>query len=170
MKNASLCSVVLSFVACIWYAPFQATAHAAPQAPAEQQQQFTVLRTGRLVAGTESPTNAEANCSIAGMGGAATLECRPSGASARAQYHFNTALIVGANGTAYVIGCRVPLLPSACRKLDTGSVVEGHIEKGMLLITDKGKVRPHLILASANVGALPAQAAVSSKCRAARSL
>jgi PEGA domain len=143
------CFAALSFMACLSCA----AAQAAPQAPSEQARQFTVLRTGHLVAGTESLTNAEANCSIAGAGGGATMQCRPS-AAAKASYHFNTALVVESNGVAYVIACRIPLLQVLCKKLDTGSVVEGRIDTGILAMTDGDKVRRYQILVSANVGPL----------------
>ena len=112
-----------------------------------------MLRTGRLVAGTQDLTNAEANCSIAGTGGGATMQCRPS--TAKTLYNYNTALVVEANGVAYVIACRVPLILVLCKKLDTGSVVEGRMDKALLAITDGNKVRRYQILTSANVGPLP---------------
>jgi hypothetical protein len=127
---------------------------AAPQAPNEQAQQFTVLRTGHLIAGTESLTNKEANCSITGAGGGADMQCRGAGAT-KNSYHYNTALVVDPNSVAYVIACRVPLILVLCKKLDTGSVVEGRMDKALLAITDGNKVRRYQILTSANVGPLP---------------
>jgi PEGA domain len=151
MRTKIPCFAAFYFMACLSFAAAPAT----PQAPNEQAQQFTVLRTGHLVAGTQSLTNAEANCSIAGAGGGATMQCRASGATAKALYHYNTALVVETNGLAYVISCRIPLIAISCKKLDSGSVVEGRVDKGLLAIADGDKVRRYQILTSANVGPLP---------------
>jgi uncharacterized protein (TIGR02246 family) len=143
--------IALSFMACLSFA----AAQAAPQAPNEQAQEFTVLRTGHLVAGTQALTNAEANCSIAGSGGDATMQCRPSNATAKALYNYNTALVVETNGVAYIIACRIPLIAVSCKKLDTGSVVEVRVDKGLVAIADGDKVRRYQIFTSGNVGPLP---------------
>ncbi len=106
-------------------------AQAAPQAPGEPAQQFTVLRTGHFVGGAESLTSATAICSITGTGAAATMECRRAGTT-KTSYHFNTALVVDAKGTAYVIACRVPLVLVLCKKLDDNSVIEARMDSGLL--------------------------------------
>jgi len=160
MRNKIPCFAAFSFMACFSFAVVQA----APQAPNEQAQQFTVLRTGRLVAGTQDLTNAEANCSIAGAGGAATMQCRPS--TGKASYNYNTALVVETSGVAYVIACRIPLIAVSCKKLDTGSVVEGRIDKGVLAIADGDKARRYQILTSTNVGPLPLSQPPPSKAPA----
>ena len=158
---------VLSLVVCVYCA----IAHAAPRAAApeenEPQQQFAVLRTGRLVAGTESLTNAEANCSIAGAGASATMQCHVTGAT-KALYHYNTALLAEPNGTAYVIACRVPLILVLCKKVEPGSVIEGRVDKdkGVLAVTDGDKVRRYQILTSANVGPVSLAQAPAAKAPA----
>jgi hypothetical protein len=143
------CVAALFFIGGVTFAAAQAV----PQAPNEQAQ-FTVLRTGHLVAGTESLTNTEANCSITGASSSATMQCRATGAT-KSSYHYNTALVVDTNGVAYVIACRVPLVLVLCKKLDVGSVVDGRMDKGLLAIADGNKVRRYQILTSANVGPLP---------------
>jgi len=158
MRTKILCLAALSLTACVSFA----AAQAAPQAPNEQAQQFTVLRTSHLIAGTESLTSADVNCSIAGAGGGATMQCRRAGA-AKGSYHFNTALVVDPSGVGYVIACRVPLILVLCKKLDTGTVVEGRIDKGILAMADGDKVRRYQILTSANVGPLPLSQPPSSK-------
>jgi hypothetical protein len=150
MRTKILCLAALSLTACFSFA----AERAAPQAPNEPAQQFTVLRTGHLIAGNESLTTADVNCSIAGAGGGATMQCRRAGA-AKGSYHFNTALVVDPSGVGYVIACRVPLVLVLCKKLDTGTLVEGRIDKGILAMADGDKVRRYQILTSANVAPLP---------------
>jgi len=144
------CVVALSFMACVGFA----AAQAGPQATSNPAQQFTVVRTGHFIAGTESLTSADANCTIAGAGYGATLQCRAAGPT-KGSYHYNTALVVDPNGRGYVIACRVPLILVLCKKLEIGTVVEGRMDKGVLAISDGDKVRRYWILTSANVGALP---------------
>jgi hypothetical protein len=150
MKTEIQFVAAFSLAACIGFAAAQAT----PQATSQQLQQFTVLRTGHLVAATESLTDAEVNCSIEGMGGGATMQCRRNGAT-KGSYHYNTALVVDSGGVGYVVACRVPLVLVLCKKLDTGTTVDGRIDKGILALADGDKVRRYQILTSANVGPLP---------------
>src|SRR5579862_7354114 len=150
MKITLFCLATFSLVAGISFA----TAQAAPQATDQAPQQFTVLRTGHLVAGTESLSAADVNCSIAGAGGGATMQCRRADAG-KGSYHYNTALVVDPRGVGYVVACRVPLVLVLCKKLDTGATVEGRVDKGILAMDDGGKVRRYQILASATVGTLP---------------
>jgi hypothetical protein len=162
---------ILSLVVCVNCA----IAHAAPRAAApeenEPQQQFAVLRTGRLLAGTESLTNAEANCSISGAGASATMQCHVAGATPKALYHYNTALLAEPDGTAYVIACRVPLILVLCKKVEPGSVIEGRVDKdkGLLAVRDGDKIRRYQILTSANVGPLSLTQAPPAKPPAASS-
>jgi hypothetical protein len=157
MKTKILCLAALSLTACVTFVAAQA-----PQTPSQKAEQFTVLRTGHFVAGTESLTNTDVNCSIAGAGGGATMQCRRAGA-AKGSYHYDSALVVDSAGVGYVIACRVPLILVLCKKLDTGSMVEGRIDKGILAMTDGDKVRRYQILTSANVGPLPLSQPLSSQ-------
>jgi hypothetical protein len=143
---------ILSLVVCVNCAIADAARRAAAPEQDERQQQFAVLRTGRLVAGTESLTNAEANCSIAGAGASATMQCHVSGAT-KALYHYNTALLAEPDGTAYVIACRVPLILVLCKKVEPGSVIEGRVDKdkGLIAVHERDKIRRYQILTSANV-------------------
>ena len=162
MRTKILCLTAFSFMACVSVA----AAQAAPQAPNEQAQQFTVLRTSHLVAGSESLTSADVSCSIAGAGSSATMQCRATGAT-KGSYHFNTALVVDPNGVGYVIACRVPLVLVLCKRLTIGSMVEGRrMDKGILAMSDGDKVRRYQILTSAEVGPLPLSQSPAPKAQA----
>jgi hypothetical protein len=131
-----------------------AAAQSGPQATSNPAEQFTVVRTGHFIAGTESLTSADANCTVAGAGYGATMQCRAAGPT-KGSYHYNTALVVRPDGLGYVIACRVPLILVLCKKLEIGTVVEGRMDKGVLAISDGDKIRRYWILTSANVGSLP---------------
>lgn len=137
-------------------------AHAAAQASDAQSLQFTVVRTGHFVAGTESLTRADASCEINGSGYGATMQCRAAG-TAKGSYHYNTALVVDPAGTGYAIACRVPLIQTLCKKLEPGGTVDARIDKDRIAIADGDKTRTYAILASANVGVLPASEAPAPK-------
>lgn len=137
-------------------------ASAAAQAGDGQSLQYTVVRTGHFVAGSENLTPADASCEISGSGYGATMQCRAAGA-AKGSYHYNTALVVDPRGTGYVIACRVPLIQTLCKKLELGGTVDARMDKEHLAIADGNKTRTYAILASANVGVLPANAAPAPK-------
>ena len=146
--NKLLRVAVLSLCACASLGA-QQTTNGAPQ-------QFTVLRTGRLVAPSENATNADTKCTIVGAAGAATMKCRPAAATASTSYHYNTALIVDAKGTGYVIACHVSLVSNFwCKKADSGTVIQGQFENGHLAVIDGDKSHVYQVLTSANVGPLP---------------
>ena len=149
MTNKLLRVAFLSFLACACLGAQQTTTIA--------PQQFTVLRTGRLVAPSENATNADTNCSIIGAGGAATMQCHPAPATVNSSYHYNTTLIVDAKGTGYVIACRAALVTNFwCKKAEAGTTIQGQLENGHLSVSDGDKPHDYQVLTSANVGPLPA--------------
>jgi hypothetical protein len=147
MTHGFLRAAVLSLMACACLSA--QTTNPAPQ-------QFTVLRTGRLIAPSENPTNADTNCSIIGSGGAATMQCHPLPATVSTSYHYNTTLIVDAKGTGYVVACRVALVSNFwCKKAEAGTTMEGQLQNGHLTVNDGDKPHDYRVLTSANVGPVP---------------
>ena len=103
----------------------------ARQAATDDTQRFKVLRAGRLVAPSESVTNTDAHCAIAGSSDEATMKCQPVAATQGSSYHFHTALVVDAKGTAYVIACRVSLVTNFwCKGLAPGTAFQGRLDAG----------------------------------------
>jgi hypothetical protein len=105
---------------------------AAPQATKQESkarfQQFLVLHSESLVVPFELLTNEEAQCSISGTGSFATMQCHAPAGTARASYHFVTALVVDMNGNAYVIACHASLINLRCRKFSPGIAINGGID------------------------------------------
>jgi PEGA domain len=134
--------------------PSAALAAAPPQASGADAQRFAVLHAGHLVAAVESLTNAEAHCSVAVVAGVAGMQCRSAGGTAKASYHYHTALVLDDQGTAYVIACRVPLFPSWCKELAPGEIVVGTIANGLLSVAGGDKARQYRVLTSVPVGAI----------------
>jgi PEGA domain len=128
---------------------------AAQQPPKREAQQFMVLRSSHMVASSESLTNAEANCAIAGAGSTATMQCRPSDGSAKSSYNFNTILVVDGKGTGYVIACRITLVYFWCKSPAAGKVLLGSVGNGNVAIEDGSKVHDYQVLTSQYVGPLP---------------
>jgi hypothetical protein len=148
MTNKLLRVALLSLLACACLGAQQTTAGA--------PQQFTVLRTGRLIAPSENATNADTNCSIIGAGGAATMQCHPAPATVSTSYHYNTTLIVDEKGTGYVIACRAALVTNFwCKKAEAGTTIQGQLQNGHLAVMGGDKPHDYSVLTSANVGPLP---------------
>ena len=128
----------------------------ARQASTDETQRFKVLRAGRLVAPSESVTNTDAHCAIAGSSDEATMKCQPAAATQGSSYHYRTALVVDAEGTAYVIACRVSLVTNFwCKGLAPGTAFQGRLAQGNLAIADGDKSHDYKLLTSAYVGPLP---------------
>lgn len=128
----------------------------APQAAAQETQRFKVLRAGRLVAPSESVTNDHARCAIAGASDEATMKCQPAAATQSSSYHYHTALVVDAQGTAYVIACRISLVTNFwCKGFAPGTAFQGRVGQENLAIGEGDKSHEYKLLTSAYVGALP---------------
>ena len=162
MKRIVICVAMMGFLA--------AACFGARQAATDETQRFKVLRAGRLVAPSESVTNTDAHGAIAGSSDEATMKCQPAAATQSSSYHYHTALVVDAEGTAYVIACRVSLVTNFwCKGLAPGTAFQGRLAQGNLAIADGDKSHDYKLLTSAYVGPLPgsqptalAQAAGSS--------
>jgi hypothetical protein len=130
------------------------------QEPAQTEpQRFLVLRATHFVTASETLSNNDAHCSIAGVGRDATMQCRSIGGTAKASYHYNAALILDDAGTASVIACRVSLISRSCKALNPGVLLRGSAgDTEHLAISDQDKVRNYQILLSKHVGgSIPAQ-------------
>ncbi len=148
MKRNAICLAMAGFLA--------AACFGARQAATDETQRFKVLRAGRLVAPSESVTNTDAHCAIAGSSDEATMKCQPAAATQGSSYHYHTALVVDAQGTAYVIACRVSLVMNFwCKGLAPGTAFQGRLTQGNLAIADGDKSHDYRLLTSAYIGALP---------------
>jgi PEGA domain len=148
MKRNAICLAMACFLA--------AACFGARQAATDETQRFKVLRAGRLVAPSESVTNTDAHCAIAGSSDEATMKCQPAAATQGSSYHYHTALVVDAEGTAYVIACRVSLVTNFwCKGLAPGTAFQGRLAQGNLAIADGDKSHDYKLLTSAYVGPLP---------------
>jgi PEGA domain len=144
LKNKSLYLPLLALAACI---PCGA------QEPATKElQPYSVLRASRLVTASETLTNADANCAIGGTARDATMQCHSAGGTAKASYHFNTALVLDGKGTAYVIACRLSLVSWWCKTLESGAVLRGNFENGHMALSDGQKMHDYQVLISKYVG------------------
>ncbi len=139
------------------------------QEPASQPlQQYSVLRSSRLVTASETLRNADANCSIAGTGRDATMQCNSAGGTAKASYHFNTALVLDGRGMAYVIACRLSLVAWWCKTLPPGAVLRGNFANGHIALSDGQKIHDYDVVISKYVGAAsPVQQTPSEQAPAA---
>src|SRR5665213_2207025 len=144
MRNILLCCAVLALAACI--------SSGAQQPENGQALRFSVLSSGHLVTTSETLSDTNANCSISGTGRDATMLCRPSGGTAKASYHFNTALILDSTGMAYVIACRLSLVSWWCKTLPVAAVLSGNAENGHAAISDGQKTHDYQVLTSQDVG------------------
>jgi PEGA domain len=153
VRNKLLCLVTMAL------ALAAGNGYGAQQSANEQSQQFLVLRATHFVTASETLTNADARCSIAGTGRDATVQCRSAGGTAKASYHYNAALILDDAGTAYVIACRVSLISRACKALNPGVLLHGSAgDSEHLAILNEDKVHNYQILLSKHVGgSIPAQ-------------
>src|SRR5262245_20044058 len=98
----------------------------AHQPAPQEQQRFVVLSSNHLVGPSQQLTGKEANCAITGSGDDATMKCRPLGITAKNYYNYNSALVVNAEGTAYIIACRIALFTNLwCKGLPAGRVFRG---------------------------------------------
>jgi hypothetical protein len=148
MKRNAICLAMAGFLA--------AACFGARQAATDETQRFKVLRAGRLVAPSESVANTDAHCAIAGSSDEATMKCQPAAATQGSSYHYHTALVVDAQGTAYVIACRVSLVTNFwCKGLAPGTAFQGRLTQGNLTIADGDKSHDYRLLTSAYIGALP---------------
>jgi hypothetical protein len=148
MKRNAICLAMVGFLA--------GTCLGARQAATDETQRFKVLRAGRLVAPSESVTNTDAHCAIAGSSDEATMKCQPAAATQGSSYHYHTALVVDAKGTGYVIACRVSLVTNFwCKGLAPGTAFQGRLGQGNLAIADGDKPHEYRLLTSAYVGPLP---------------
>ncbi len=128
----------------------------ARQAATDDTQRFKVLRSGRLVAPSQSATNADAHCAITGSTDEATMKCKPEAATQATSYHYHTALVVDAKGMGYVIACRISLVSNFwCKALAPGTAFQGRLAQGNLAIVDGDKSHDYRLLTSAYVGPLP---------------
>ena len=148
MKRNAICLAMACFLA--------AACFGARQAATDETQRFRVLRAGRLVAPSESVTNTDAHCAIAGSSDEATMKCQPAAATQSSSYHYHTALVVDAKGTGYVIACRVSLVTNFwCKGLAPGTAFQGRLTQGNLAIADGDKSHDYRLLTSTYVGPLP---------------
>jgi hypothetical protein len=160
MKRLLVCLAAVPLLACMcWGAP-----NPAPQAGGGSVQSFVVVHSKHFVAGAETVTNAEANCSIETAQGAASMECHPKSVTAKNTYHYNAALIVDDKGTGYVIACRNSLVAFWCKAFAARTVIRGAFGKDTLGLVDGDKVHDYAVLTSKFVGTTavtPAQAAAA---------
>jgi hypothetical protein len=148
MKRNAICVAMVCLLA--------AACWGARQAATDQTQRFKVLRSGRLVAPSQSATNADAHCAIAGSTDEATMKCKPAAATQATSYHYHTALVVDAKGMGYVIACRESLVTNFwCKGLAPGTAFQGRLREGSLAIADGDKSHDYRLLTSAYVGPLP---------------
>ena len=118
------------------------------------------------MAPSESVTNTDAHCAIAGSSDEATMKCQPAAATQGSSYHYHTALVVDAEGTAYVIACRVSLVTNFwCKGLAPGTAFQGRLAQGNLAIADRDKSHDYKLLTSAYVGPLPGKPACCACAR-----
>jgi hypothetical protein len=131
---------------------------AAQQAPGTEVQQFVVLASDRMVVPFEALTNDQAHCTISGSGNFATMRCQAPAGTAKASYHYVTALVVDKDGTAYGIVCHESLVNVWCRKLTPGIAIQGSFDAGQksLSIADGQRSHAYQTLTSAFVGPLAA--------------
>ncbi len=171
MKIKTLYVVLLALAACL--------PCGAQESAAQELQPYSVLRSIHLVTSSETLTNADANCAIAGTGRDATMQCRSAGGTAKASYHFNIALVLDGKGTAYIISCRLSLVAWWCKSLESGAMLRGNFENGHVALSDGQKMHAYQVLLSKYVGpaatspptqaAAPEQpAAAGAQSRAAR--
>jgi PEGA domain len=150
MRSKLMCLAVLALAAGAFGA----------QEPAQTEaQRFLVLRATHFVTSSETLSNNDAHCSIAGEGREATMQCRSAGGTAKASYHYDAALILDDAGAAYVIACRVSLISRSCKALNPGVLLHGSApDSEHLVIADQDKVHNYQILLSKHVGgSIPAQ-------------
>ena len=149
MRIVTLWAVAISLSAC--------AALAAQQAPKEELQQFVVLQSDRLVTTFESLTGEQAQCAISGTANFASMRCQIPPGTAKASYHYVTALVVDKQGKAYGIACHESLLNVWCKKIAPGIAIQGSFDNGQkfLSIADGQKLHQYRTLTSAVVGALP---------------
>jgi hypothetical protein len=163
-SGLTFCLVVTSLVFPAGLAARQAAGDSAGAGP----QHFAVLGSGHLIASTEALTNAEAHCSISVTNGIAGMQCHSEGGTVKASYHFDTTLILDGQGTAYVIACRVSLVPLGCKRLSAGSPVDGRVENGSFRLADGDKTHTYILLTSMSVGAVTQAAPPAQKQSAAQ--
>jgi hypothetical protein len=144
--------------------------YGAQQTASDDVQRFLVLRSTHFVTASETLSNTDANCSIAGTGRDATMQCRSAGGTAKASYHYNAALLLDDAGIAYIIACRVSLISRSCKALSPGVVLHGSANGERLAISDKNKIHDYEVLVSKHVGgSIPApQAAAENTTQAGR--
>jgi hypothetical protein len=133
-------------------------AFAAQQAPKQDLQRFVVLRSETLTVPFDPLTSDEAHCAISGNGNFATMRCEAPPGTAKANYHYVTALVVDQQGMAYGIACHQSLLDIWCKKFSPGIAIDGNFDSGQksLSIADGQKFHNYQTLTSAFVGAAPA--------------
>jgi PEGA domain len=154
MKRNAICLAMVGLLA--------AACWGARQAATDETQRFKVLRSGRLVAPSESVTNIDAHCAIAGSSDEATMKCQPAAATQGSSYHYHTALVVDVKGTAYVIACRVSLITNFwCKGLAPGTAFQGRLTQENLAIADGDKSHEYRLLTSAYIGPLPGSQTVA---------
>lgn len=139
---------------------------AAQQMPSSQPQQFIVLRSDTLIVPYDSLTSDQAKCSISGNGNFATMRCLAPPGTAKASYHYVTALVVDQQGMAYGIACHQSLIDLWCKKFAVGSAIQGSADSGkeMFSIAEGQKSHEYQMLTSAFVGPLqPGQPVPSAK-------
>ena len=142
---------------CAGGAPPQA---AAPQAASAQATnagalRFTVLRGQHVLGPSIEMTAAEANCAVTGTGDSAGVRCRPVGVTQKNAYNYNVTLIAEADGSAYVIACRIGLVSNTwCKGLAEGRILRGALANGHLTVMDGDTPRQYLVLGMAQIGPL----------------
>lgn len=149
-------AIVIFLAACAGFA--------AQQAPKQELQQFVVLRSEMLTVPFDPLTSEQAHCAISGSSNFATMRCQAPAGTAKANYHYVTALVVDQQGMAYGIACHQSLIETWCKKFSPGIAIEGSFESGQksLSIADGQKSHPYQTLTSAFVGPLPAGQPVPS--------
>lgn len=133
-------------------------AFAGQRAPQQNLQQFVVLRSDTMTVPFDPLTSDEAHCAISGNSNFATMRCAAPAGTAKANYHYVTALVVDQQGMAYGIACHQTLLETWCKKFSPGIAIEGNFDSGQksLSIADGQKFHAYQTLTSAFVGAPPA--------------
>jgi hypothetical protein len=151
MRVRILFAIAISLAAC--------AAFAGQRAPQQNLQQFVVLRSETMSVPFDPLTSDEAHCAISGNGNFATMRCEAPAGTAKANYHYVTALVVDQQGMAYGIACHQSLFDETwCKKFAPGIAIEGSFDSGQksLSIADGQKFHQYQTLTSAFVGAAPA--------------
>ncbi|HUY14266.1 MAG TPA: PEGA domain-containing protein [Terriglobia bacterium] len=108
----------------------------ARQKYSDEALQLKVLQAQRLIYRVYTGQSSRANCSIAGLGDSATMNCTSAPNPVNGTPHLlYAALVIGTNGNGYVISCdQGTLTPEACPLLSTGTILSATLKGGEMVV------------------------------------